>query len=169
MQAPTHFIPDGDVVERGRYTPDLGAESACGSLRPTPLRRPSFKALHGHGRLGSHDSTRGLSPECALTPSVFASGPAVASAPCASSSSSSSSSSESEEEEEAEDATDFSFAALAHARTLQRRRYAAHPPSAVPGVRGALLPVVRMLGCVVAVAVLAGSGRWTYAVHPGFV
>ncbi|KAJ7093344.1 hypothetical protein B0H15DRAFT_1020761 [Mycena belliarum] len=164
MQTPTHslFDSDGDVVEPERecnYMPDLGADSACGSVRPTgtPPRRPSFKALHA--RLGSisQDSLSGssLSLECAL-PSVFASpSGSVASATC--------SASDSEEAEaEAEDATDYSFPALAHARALQRRRHAAHPLSAVLGVRGALLPVVRVLGCVVVVAVLAGSGRWTW-------
>ncbi|KAJ7088765.1 hypothetical protein B0H15DRAFT_949398 [Mycena belliarum] len=156
MQAPTHSTTDGDVIERERYAPDLGADNECGCVCPPPPRLPSFKALHA--RHGSHDSVslNGPSPECALTPSVFAPGgeapTAVASATCASSSS----------ESEEEDATDYSFAALAHARALQRRRHAAHPLSSVLGVRGALLPVARVLGCVVVVAVLAGSGRWTW-------
>ncbi|KAJ7152713.1 hypothetical protein C8R43DRAFT_1003390 [Mycena crocata] len=63
-------------------------------------------------------------------------------------------------EAEEEDATDYSFAALAHARQLQARRHAPHPLSSVLGVWGALGALARVLGCVIVVGVLATSGRW---------
>ncbi|KAJ7752183.1 hypothetical protein DFH07DRAFT_522637 [Mycena maculata] len=61
---------------------------------------------------------------------------------------------------DSEDATDYSYPALQHAKALQARRHAPHPLSSVLGLRGALASLLRVGGCVVVVAVLAGSGRW---------
>ncbi|KAJ6480589.1 hypothetical protein C8R47DRAFT_1136246 [Mycena vitilis] len=68
--------------------------------------------------------------------------------------------SSSQSDSEGEDSTDYSFPALQHARLMQTRRHSPHPLSSVLGLRGALMSLVRALGCVAVVAVLAGGGRW---------
>ncbi|KAJ7657175.1 hypothetical protein DFH06DRAFT_458719 [Mycena polygramma] len=70
------------------------------------------------------------------------------------------SSSTSDSDEEEEDLTDYSFPALQHARLMQTRRHTPHPLSSVLGLHGAVVSLVRAVGCVAVVAVLAGGGRW---------
>lgn len=137
-------------------TLDVGADSGCRFACPAaPPPRPPFRALHG--RAGSQDG--GDPDDGAFECAVFSDSDSD-SAFCTSGAFSASGS-ESEVELEAEDATDYSFPALARARALQGRRHAAHPLSVVLGVRGALGPLVRVVGCVAVVAVLAGGGRWS--------
>ncbi|KAJ7463620.1 hypothetical protein FB451DRAFT_1370557 [Mycena latifolia] len=142
------FDDDEYEGEYMQYSLDLGADSEPASECPTPRRKPSLQALQ-------------LSPlrqECGINIEDVPPSPAESEFEPDSSSFSSPPSIASESEDE--DATDYSFPALQHARTLQSRRHAAHPLSSVIGLRGAFFPLVRALGCVVVVAVLAGRGGW---------
>ncbi|KAJ7689203.1 hypothetical protein B0H17DRAFT_1180375 [Mycena rosella] len=154
---------DDDYSYNGaRYTLNLGAgsecASRCASACPTPPPRPSPKPLR-------------LAPAPVVPPSWEWHAPIDPAPPSPSSSLSDSDSdvpspslsscpSPSDSDSEEEDGTDYSFPALQHARARQSRRHAPHSLSAVLGLRGGLLSVARVLGCVVVVAVLAGSGRW---------
>ncbi|KAJ7660463.1 hypothetical protein B0H17DRAFT_1212585 [Mycena rosella] len=123
--------------------------SRCASACPTPPPRSSLK----HLRLApapvvppSWEWHAPMPDPDPASPSPSASSNSDAPSPCPSPSDSDS--------EEEEDRTDYSFP------TLQSRRHAPHPLSAVLGLNGALLSVACVLGCVVVVAVLAGRGHW---------
>ncbi|KAJ6595045.1 hypothetical protein DFH09DRAFT_158304 [Mycena vulgaris] len=176
-----------DENEYMQYTLNLGADSDCGSACPTPPRQlppkaPRFDlAVHrpqeGDCGICLERAVNPVRPRCcsrvfcaehiaAWLDSAVSSSTCPACAPtpsqnppsstCSTSSGPPSPPSESEEE----DATDYSFPALQHARALQSRRHAPHPLSSVLGLRAGLVSLLRVLGCVVVVAVLAGSGRW---------
>ncbi|KAJ7133155.1 hypothetical protein C8R44DRAFT_771986 [Mycena epipterygia] len=97
-----------------------------------------------------------FSSDSALSSSSYAS--SYASYPTSPSYSDAGSPTSSESEEE--DSTDYSLPALLRARALQTRRHTAHPFSSVLGVRGAMASVMRVVGWIVVVGVLAGRGRW---------
>ncbi|KAJ7657498.1 hypothetical protein B0H17DRAFT_1213539 [Mycena rosella] len=142
---------DDDDDEDGydtRYTLNLGAGSQCASICPsacpTPSRRPSIQSLR-------------LAPPrpAPAVPRSWEAAPLAAEPPSPTSDSSLSSGSPPPSESEDDDQTDYS-----HAPLPQSPRDASHPLNATMGLRGGLLSVARVLGCVVAIAVLAGSGRW---------
>ncbi|KAJ7696224.1 hypothetical protein B0H17DRAFT_1329273 [Mycena rosella] len=155
---------DDEQEEYPHYTLNLGAGSECASLCPsacpTPPLRPSLKNVRLAPPLPAPAVPRSWEWQADEIAPILAE-PAQPPSPVSDSSRSSESHSSPASESEEEDLTDYSFPALQHARLLQSRRHAPHPLSAVLGLRGGVLSAVRVLACVVAVAVLAGSGRWS--------
>ncbi|KAJ7214799.1 hypothetical protein GGX14DRAFT_562831 [Mycena pura] len=122
------------------HCPACRAPSASSTPSPSPPRaRSPGLCSHTSADCSSLTSSRSASPD-----RHFAS----------------SSSSESSRESSCEDATDYSFAALERARSLQRRRHTSHPLDAVLGVHGGARALLRAAVCVLVIAVLAGRGRW---------
>ncbi|KAJ7674137.1 hypothetical protein B0H17DRAFT_1183164 [Mycena rosella] len=158
--------------EYPRYTLNLGAGSECASLCPsacpTPPCRPSLKSLQIAPYISPAPAVpRSWEWQADELAAILAEPPSPASDSWLSSGSESSLSSDSSDSshspvsESFEEAlTDDSLSALQHVRALQLCRHAPHPPSTVLGLRDGLLSVVRVIGCIVVVAVLAGSGRW---------